>query len=85
MRCWGKQEMQMQNKKCLKCGSKKFRQEVSEIYDRYLDNNGQIISFEDELMHDFEFGKIRCVKCGLELRKFTFIQQCNILHKIKAP
>lgn len=62
------QEIQKQNKKCFKCGSKKFRQEVVEIYDKYFDNDGRIIEFEDELTHDFEFGKIRCVKCGSELK-----------------
>lgn len=64
MRCWGKQEIQMQSKKCLKCGSKKFRQEVKEIYYRYLDSKGKIIEFEDELTHDLELGNIKCVKCG---------------------
>lgn len=62
------QEIQTQDKECLKCGNKKFRQEVIEVYDRYLDSNGKIIEFEDELTHDFEFGKIRCVKCGMEVK-----------------
>jgi len=63
------QEIQLHNKKlnklkCQKCGSEKFRQEVAEIYNKYLDSDGKIIELEDELTHDFEFGKIRCVKCG---------------------
>lgn len=54
----------IKTEKCLNCGSEKFRQEVVEIYNKYLDNKSKIIEFEDELTHDFEFGKIRCVKCG---------------------
>jgi len=49
-------------KKCLNCGSKKFRQEISEVYGRYLDSDCKVIYFEDELTHDFNFGEIRCVK-----------------------
>lgn len=65
------QEIKVQSKKCLKCGSKKFKQEVAEIYDKYLDSEGKIIRFEDELTHDLEFGKIRCIKCGLEAKELS--------------
>ena len=54
----------MESIRCQKCGSENFRQEVKEIYDRYLDDKMQVIGFEDELTHDLELGKIRCVKCG---------------------
>ena len=69
------QEIQMQSKKCLKCGSKGFKQEVKQIYDRYLDSRGKIINFEDELTHDFEFGKIRCVKCGENILEYDIKEE----------
>ena len=49
---------------CPSCGSKKFRQEVTEISYRYLDGRGLVLEFECDLTHDFEFGTIRCLKCG---------------------
>ena len=49
---------------CPSCGSKKFKQEVTEIYNRYLDGYGVVLALECDLTHDFEFGTIRCVKCG---------------------
>ncbi|MBI2448893.1 hypothetical protein HYV49_01205 [Candidatus Pacearchaeota archaeon] len=63
------QEIRIRSKKCARCGNKKFRQEVIEIYNRYLNSDGKITDFEDELTHDFEFGKIRCVKCGSDLEE----------------
>jgi len=53
---------------CPSCGSNKFRQEITEIYYRYLDGYGVVSEYECDLTHDFEFGMIRCVKCG---------QDCN--------
>ena len=49
---------------CPSCGSGKFRQEVLEVYYRYLDGHGVVSGLECDLTHDFEFGTIRCVKCG---------------------
>lgn len=49
---------------CPSCGSEKFRQEVTEIYYRYLDGHGVVLGLECDLTHDFEFGTIRCKKCG---------------------
>lgn len=49
---------------CPSCGSRKFRQEVTEVYYRYLDGHGVVLEFECDLTHDFEFGIIRCIKCG---------------------
>ena len=46
-----------------KCGGKKFKQEVKEIYERYLDTEKNIIGLEEELTHDLELGKIKCVNC----------------------
>lgn len=49
---------------CPSCGSEKFRQVVEEVYYRYLDGHGVVLGLECDLTHDFEFGTIRCVKCG---------------------
>ena len=49
---------------CPSCGSEKFRQQVTEIYKRYLDGHGVVRGFECDLTHDFEFGTIYCTKCG---------------------
>lgn len=54
----------MKSIKCPKCGNEKFKQEVEELYERYIDSNAEVTEFEDELTHDLEFGKIRCAKCG---------------------
>jgi len=40
---------------CPSCGGKKFRQEVVEVYYRYLDGHGVVLEFECDLTHDFEF------------------------------
>jgi len=68
----------MKSKKCLKCGGKKFRQEIIEIYDRYLDSDDKIMGFEDEFIHDFKFGKIMCVNCGGSILEY------NIKEKLKS-
>ena len=52
------------NATCPSCGSNKFRQEVTEIYYRYLNGQGAISQYECDLTHDFEFGSIRCINCG---------------------
>ena len=54
----------MKSKKCPSCGSKKFKQQVEELYERYVDSHGKIVEFEDDLTHDLELENIRCVKCG---------------------
>lgn len=64
----------MEDAKCPKCGSKKFKQEVEEIYSRYIDSCGRVVCVEDTLTHDLEFGKIRCLKCG---------QNCDNIFKNK--
>ena len=56
----------MESIKCLECGSKNFRQEVKELFNRCINSKGKIIGFEDDLTHDFEFGKIRCVECDCD-------------------
>ena len=49
--------------RCPNCGSKKFRQQIVEIYNRYLDECGISFEYEDNMTHDLEFGIIRCIKC----------------------
>jgi len=61
--------MFMEAIKCQKYGSKKFKQEVSEIYDRYVDSNGKIVDLKDELTRDLEFREISRIKCGQVLEE----------------
>jgi len=41
---------------CPSCGSEKFRQEVTEIYYKYLGGHRVVSELEYDLTHDFEFG-----------------------------
>jgi hypothetical protein len=51
---------------CPRCGNYKFKQEVVEIYCRYIDGNGKILEYEEDLTHDIEYGDIICEKCGAD-------------------
>lgn len=60
---------------CPCCGGKRFKQEIREVYYRYIDGRGKIIKYEEDWTHDLTAGVILCVKCDTDCSSlFTGIE-----------